>query len=157
MSALSKQRIARSVPQREERGNDMTYTNSISMVAAVVLTASGVALFAAPISAKAPIVVTGDPDRIERRVSYADLNLAAVAGQRSLNRRVTTAISSLCLEATGGLDRNLSSKFNMNKCGHSAWTQARPQIAQAVQRASEIAENGRSNIPPVAISIAIAQ
>jgi UrcA family protein len=135
----------------------MTYSNAVTMAAAVVLTASGVALFAAPISAKAPIVVSGDPDRIVRYVSYADLNLAAAPGERSLHRRVTTEISSLCTEATGGLDRTISSKLNMNKCGRAAWTEARPQIAQAVQRARDIAENGSSNIAPVAISITIAQ
>ena len=39
-------------------------------------------------------------------------------------------------------------------CRKFAWSGARPQMAQAVQRARELALYGTSSIPAVAISIA---
>jgi UrcA family protein len=82
------------------------------------------------------------------RVSYRDLNLAAAHDERILNRRVGNAVRDVC---TG----NISNFYDLNypECASGAWQGARPQIAQAVRRAQEIAATGTSAIPMVAIAI----
>lgn len=95
------------------------------------------------ITARAPY-----PDQLQERVSYADLNLAASEGQRSLQRRVRRATAKVCAPLfSGGPD------IDFNQCRDYAWDGAEPQMAQAFQRATEIALNGRSSIPPVAIAV----
>jgi UrcA family protein len=83
------------------------------------------------------------------RVSYADLNLAAVPDQRILNRRVGGAARDVC----GPNDAASLSDHGFADCVSGAWSGARPQIAMAIQRASEIAQTGTSSIPMVAIAI----
>jgi len=107
---------------------------------------------ATPAVGKEPaVVVVANPDLLTRRITYADLNLASLPGQASLNRRVAYAVSSLCHEATDG-PRSLYSLAN-RLCGESAWKQARPQISAAVDRAGDLALTGTS---PIAAAAGIA-
>ena len=90
------------------------------------------------------------PDDVRTaRVSYRDLNLAAARDERILNRRVGSAVRQVCA------DGNLNYFYDLSypKCASGAWKGARPQIALAVRRAHEIAANGTSDIPLVAIAI----
>jgi UrcA family protein len=86
------------------------------------------------------------------RVSYADLNLAASAGERKLVRRVSDAVKRVCLyrDGTIGLQSN-----GYTICADGAWDGANPQIAQAVQRAKDIAMTGKSSIAAAAITISV--
>ena len=99
------------------------------------------------------VVVRGIPpeDQIRRTVSYRDLNLATSIGERTLSRRVDSAIASVCVEAVGAV---VNEMLEM-KCQHSSWNGARPQIAQAVERAKQMAATGKSSIAAVAITISI--
>jgi UrcA family protein len=90
-----------------------------------------------------------------RHVSFADLNLAAPAGQQTLNRRVDAAVSSLCNEATGGNDGSPAYKYSMISCSDGAWNDARPQIARAVQRSQELASTGHTSILAAALTISL--
>lgn len=137
----------------------MTYARIISMCAALGLTAGTFALIALPAFAKAaPVVVVtapATPDLVRRHISYADLNLASLAGERKLNRRVGNAVGELCLEATGGADGTFTMDIEIRKCTGSAWEQAGPQMNRAVQRAHEIASTGTSSFAATTITISI--
>jgi UrcA family protein len=103
---------------------------------------------------RTPVVVYGheEADVRTERVSYADLNLAASAGERKLVRRVSDAVKRVCLyrDGTIGLQSN-----GYTICADGAWDSANPQIAQAVQRAKDIALTGKSSIAAAAISISV--
>ena len=103
-----------------------------------------------------PIVVQAPPDVVVRHVSYADLNLAAPAGERTLVGRVRTAVNDLCGETTGGSDGSWMKQRTVDRCNNAGWDQARPQISLAVQRAREIAMTGRSSIVAAALTISVA-
>jgi UrcA family protein len=79
-------------------------------------------------------------------VSYADLNLASMKGQTTLNRRVDYAVDSVCAESTISVDY-----YDMHNCKNFAWSGAQPQIDRAIQRAREIASTGSSSIAAAAI------
>ena len=130
----------------------MDYIKLLSACVAVGITGGSFAVVATPVHAKSPIVVVADADIVTRHISYADLNLASSSGEATLHRRVGGGIQSLCLEATGG---DLSFIVNPlgRKCRTSAWNQALPQIALAVQRSHDIALTGASPIAAVAITI----
>jgi len=85
-------------------------------------------------------------DTLTQRVTYADLNLASAAGERTLVRRVGSAVGAVCSPHTYVIDGKICRTF--------AWNGAQPQIDRAVARATQIATNGTSSIPPVAIVIA---
>jgi UrcA family protein len=132
----------------------MKHNKLISAFAAVAITSGVFTLVSSPVFAKdRPVLVVADSDIITRRISYADLNLASVSGQKTLNRRVGGAIHGLCSDATGGEDGNYVTNFSRMKCNKTAWSQARPQIAQATQRARDIAFTGASPIAAAAITI----
>lgn len=135
----------------------MTYSNILSFTGAVAITLGGLFLVAPPASSKAPILVAAPADVVVRHISYADLNLASAPGERTLNRRVGGAVRDLCLEATGGNDGSFSFRYTMHKCNKRAWSDARPQIKRAVQRAQDIAATGTSPIAAVAITIALTE
>jgi UrcA family protein len=103
------------------------------------------------------VVVVAPSDIVTRHISYADLNLAATAGERTLNRRVSGAVSGLCLEALGGRDTSLEFKYSMINCSTATWGQARPQVALAVQRARDIASSGTSPIAAAAITVILSK
>jgi UrcA family protein len=127
----------------------MTYGKAFGLCAA------GAALIAAwPVSG-APVYVIGRSDVVTHHISYADLNLASAAGERTLTTRVRAAVGDVCDEATGPDNGGIEYKFNMHRCSISAWNQARPQMALAVQRAREIAMTGTSSITASALTITL--
>ncbi|HXG81691.1 MAG TPA: UrcA family protein [Sphingomicrobium sp.] len=102
-----------------------------------------------------PVVVYAEPDENVRteRVSFGDLDLATVKGQRILLRRVGSAVNHVC--PYGG-DQIGVQQLGYRLCSDGAWQDARPQIAQAVARAKEIAMTGKSSIAATAITIRVA-
>ena len=135
----------------------MTYSRLLTTRATTAITVAGLVLLAPPASGKSPILVVGPnpEDVVSRHISYADLNLASAAGERALDGRVGTAVSSLCSEATGGDNGSLTGKLLTHRCSNFAWDQARPQISLAVQRAHEFASTGTSSIAAVAITVSL--
>lgn len=131
----------------------LTRLNTTAAVLSGV-TASLLAAVAAPASAQErPVVVYAQPQENVRtvRVSYADLDLTQVRQERKLNLRVAGAVKRVCLyeDRSGLQDRGYYS------CADGAWDGARPQIAQAVARAKDIALNGKSSIAMAAITISV--
>jgi UrcA family protein len=135
----------------------MDYVRAISFCTAVAITSGALFIMGSPVFGRtAPITVTAPWEEVVvRHVSYADLNLASAPGQQMLNRRVNSAVSDLCNEATGGPDGSVSFKFSMMKCSSEAWNGARPQIDRAVQRARDIAYTGTSALAAAAIIISL--
>lgn len=129
----------------------MNYNNILAMGAAIVITAWTYAMTASAALAQEPppVVLTAPEELVIRHITYEDLNLASAAGERTLNHRVETGVTSLCTEITGGYA--VSPTFEMIACRRTAWNQARPQISQAVQRANGIA----STQAPLTAAIAI--
>jgi UrcA family protein len=136
----------------------MNYIRAISLCAAITITSGGLFLVGTPAFGRSgPILVTGaQPEEIVvRHVSYADLNLAVEAGQRTLDRRVGSAVTSLCTEALGGNDGGTSFRYSMIHCSNGAWNDARPQMARAIQRAQELALTGQTAIAATALVISL--
>ena len=114
--------------------------------AAVIVGAAGAALAQPPEGAT--VIGQRAEEGMSARVSYRDLNLASLAGEQTLNRRVGGAARFVCEPGPAALnDRGFSD------CVTYAWKGAKPQIALAVQRAHEIAMTGTSSIPLVAIAV----
>jgi UrcA family protein len=130
----------------------MEYIKFLSACVAVGITGGSFAIVATPVQAKS-IVVVADADIVTRHITYADLNLASSPGEVTLNQRLGGAIKSLCLEATGGADASFVPNVWNRKCRTSAWSQARPQVSQAVSRARDSALTGTSSVAAVAITI----
>jgi UrcA family protein len=131
----------------------MRYAKALSISAAFALS---IFAPATPAAAKDKIVVTAPPSEVVvRRVSFADLNLATPAGEQSLNSRVGYAVNDLCDDITGGSNGSLTMNQYLRKCSASAWGQARPQMARAIQRAHDIAETGTSTITAAALTISL--
>jgi UrcA family protein len=128
----------------------MKYPKAFSLCAAIAVTATTPAF-----SRSAPVFVIAPADLVTRHVSYADLNLASIAGERALDRRVGTAVTDLCLDATGGNDGSPKFKMSMIRCSGEAWSGARPQMTRAVQRARDIAATGSSSIAATALVISL--
>lgn len=101
-----------------------------------------------------PVIVYGEQSENVRteRVSYADLDLATAEDQQILNGRVSGAVKRVCLyrDSIGHMFES-----NYDNCADGAWDDARPQIAQAVARARDIALNGKSSIAAAAITIRV--
>ena len=145
-------------PLGDGKGRKMNYARAITLCAAIAITSGGIFLAAAPAFGRSgPILVTGAPPEeiVVRHVSYADLNLAVEAGQKTLNRRVGSAVNSLCDEALGGNDGSTAFRYSMVRCTHGAWNDARPQIARAVMRAQELALTGQTSIAATALVISL--
>jgi UrcA family protein len=125
-------------------------------VAAVLSGVTASLLVAASASAaqQGPVVVYAEPDNARtERVTYADLDLADRSDQRKLNHRVSGAVKRVCLfeNSRSGLQ-----DLGYYGCADDAWDGAKPQIAQAVQRAKDIAMTGQSSIAATAITINVA-
>ena len=135
----------------------MSYRRTKSLCAGLGIGLAGLVFVASPALGKEPIIVKApeSEDIAIRRISYADLNLASLAGEQTLNRRVRNEVTSLCTEIAGNQDDKLSSAID--RCHGYAWIQARPQIANAVQRAREIATTGTSALSAAAITFSIPQ
>lgn len=107
-----------------------------------------------PALARVPhVVVTASPDRLITHVRYDDLNLATATGQGALQHRLGGAINQLCERAMGQDRGSTLLRPAMVRCSKSAWDEARPQVANAVQRARDIALTGSSPIQAAAIQI----
>src|SRR4051794_27642245 len=89
----------KALPKKRTRAQ-MNYGKILSLCSAVAITAAGLVVMTSPAFAKAPVVVTAPApeDLVVRRITYADLNMASAAGERTLNRRVGGAVDSLCSE-----------------------------------------------------------
>jgi UrcA family protein len=100
-------------------------TPSIIVVAAFALPAGAQAL-----AQTSPIVVQSDAP--VAAVSYADLNIAAAAGRRALEGRVSLAAQDLCVESgrTSVVD-----SMAQRRCFSLAMSRARADIDLAVARA----------------------
>jgi len=100
-----------------------------------------------------PVVVYAE--RLENartaRVSYADLDLSQARHEQKLNMRVGSAVKRVCLFES----RRAAQGSGYYVCADEAWDGARPQIAQAVTRAREIAQTGKSSIAATAITIRV--
>ena len=101
-----------------------------------------------------PVVVYADQAENTRseRVSYADLNLATAKGEKRLLGRVSGAVKRVCLFGDSHIGLQDRDYYD---CSDYAWDRARPQIAQAVARAREMAANGQSSIAATAITISV--
>lgn len=117
-----------------------------STALALIVGAAGAAISAPP--QQATVVGQRFDEGISTTVSYRDLNLASMEGERTLNRRVGGAARFVCEPGAAAInDRDFSD------CISYAWKGAKPQIALAVQRARELAMTGTSSIPLVAIAV----
>lgn len=92
---------------------------------------SGLALcYAAPAAAQEPVFVYGEAlSANSERVTFADLKLASLSGQKRLHKRVGGAIERVCdldLGRDGLQDRGYYA------CADAAWGSAAPQIAEAI-------------------------
>lgn len=125
------------------------------MSAAVSVSVAFLSVIGSPALAKSrPILVNAPPDEvITRSISYADLNLAVPAGERSLMGRVGSAVNGLCSEVAGGPDRSFVVGLSTTRCVSATWQQVRPQIDLALQRAREIASNGQAGVAATALII----
>ena len=101
-----------------------------------------------------PAVVYGEESENFRteRVDFSDLDLGTQYGERQLNRRVAATVRNVCLTDFSGSALQAADFY---RCSGSAWAGARPQIAQAIARARDIAMNGKSSIAAAAITIRI--
>ena len=108
-------------------------SSSVALVGSIMATSIVLALSAGPAAARENIVITS-PQQTEltrtQRVSYRDLNLATVQGERALTRRVSGAVQDVCFH-------DGEHPFVQNVCKRSAWNNARPQMASAIERARE--------------------
>ena len=102
-----------------------------------------------------PVVVYGEPQEGLRseRVTYADLDLRQRGHERQLNRRVAGAVKRVCLYESHSARQDIG----YDRCSDDAWGDARPQIAQAVARATEMALTGKSSIAATAITISVGE
>ena len=99
-----------------------------------------------------PVVVYATPDENTRseRVSYADLDLAQKRDEQTLRLRVAKAVKRVCVFDDGHIGLQDRGYYN---CASGAKAGAEPQIAQAVERARQIAMTGSSSIAAAAITI----
>lgn len=96
---------------------------------AMALSLVGVAGASAARPLQETVVVKGeriDPE-LQRRVSYADLNLAFRPGQKILAARIRNTANGLCWDLNG--------PFNNDRCTSDAVLSAKDQVAAAVDRA----------------------
>src|SRR5690348_7660442 len=100
--------------------------------AAVPVVLGGLSLSVPGVAREGPVLVVANADTVTRHINYADLDLASLTGKSALNRRLGGAINSLCLETTGGGTFSFLPNVETRKCQASAWSQADPQVAQAV-------------------------
>jgi UrcA family protein len=135
----------------------MNYARALAACGASLVAAVAIGVTASPAHSSPPgalVVVANPADYVIRHVTYADLNLASAPGERTLNRRVSYAVTDLCNEALGEPSSS-SNTFAYKECTGGAWHGADPQIAAAVQRAHEIAATGTSSIAVSAITISV--
>ena len=109
---------------------------------------AGLSAAATDVHAKSPrtIVVQAVDPALQRRVSYADLDLAKKSGQGVLHGRISYTARDLCLDING---------FDDGTCQKFAIDSTRDQVKAAIARA-ERQMAGLTVGPPIAISMVIA-
>jgi UrcA family protein len=136
----------------------MRKRTTLSTLAAASVTAAGLFLPLSSATAKErPVIVQAPTELVVRHVSYADLDLALPLGKATLQDRVGFAIEDVCTEANQFDNGSFDFKSGLKTCSNIAWNDARPQIDRAVERATQIAATGTSNIAAAAITIATAR
>jgi UrcA family protein len=121
--------------------------------AAALVAASSLALD--PAVARPPVIVTANTEIPTRQVSFADLNLASAAGQRTLEGRVRVAALDACADS-GWTNGSRDESAGFRQCRSDSMNRARPAMTAAVQRARELASTGRSSIASAAtISLSV--
>ena len=100
------------------------------------------------------VTVTAPSDVLVERVTHADLNLAQAPARRLLMKRVGSAVHRVC--SPGRFDGGLALSEQMG-CEQAAWDEAKPQIALAVQRSTQLAQNGVTTLPEVALVVSAGQ
>lgn len=135
----------------------MRHVKLLSFSTVVCVSVASLSVLGSPALAKGrPILVNAPAEEVvTRHIGYADLNLAAAAGEQALMGRVDSAVNVLCDEAQGGRDRSFMFNLAQTRCVRATWEQARPQIDLALQRAREIASTGKSSIAAAALTIAV--
>lgn len=136
----------------------MRHVKPLSFSAVFCVTVASLSVLGSPAVAKGrPILVNAPAEEevVARHIGYADLNLAAAAGEQALIVRVDSAVNGLCDEAQGGRDRSFMFNLAQTRCVRATWEQARPQIDLALQRAREIASTGKSSIAAAALTITV--
>ena len=99
------------------------------------------ACVAGPAVARDGIVITGPEAEVVTRsqqVPFGDIDLTTRQGERELTHRVAVAVRDVCSEPN-------EHALALLPCKRSAWRGARPQMASAIQRATEnpqMAQNG---------------
>lgn len=121
---------------------------SIALAAGFAMTAAG----ASASMPQGPVTVVAPTDALVERVNHADLNLSTASDRRQLTHRVGAAVHRVC--NPGRFDTGLSQP-EQTGCEAAAWDDVKPQMALAVQRATQIARNGFSTIPEVALTVAL--
>lgn len=117
-------------------------TRSAAVLAGVA--ASLVLTGSSALAQQSLIVVTAPPPAYPRvltvqRVGYWDLNLATPAGAEILASRVGRAVETVCLRDQGRW-YGLSDPGYLH-CTAAAWQRARPQMAEAIYEARQLAYN----------------
>lgn len=110
----------------------------------------GVGLTAAATGADAKprpgdVTVTAVDPELQRKVSYADLNLAVKPHQRVLKYRIAFTASDLCRDING---------YDDGSCRRFAINSTKDQVARAIERA-ERKMAGLAVGPPIAITMVI--
>lgn len=150
--------VARALLEERRIGVAMDYRKAIAICGAALVTAVALGTAALAVDARsAPAGLISRPsgrDLGTRRITYADLDLASVPGERKLNRRVGGAIRSLCSEAAR-FDGTVEANNLMSQCHGVVWQQARPQIDRAVQRARGVASTRAPLMASAAIVLAV--
>ena len=131
------------------------YESSLTLLAAVLTSATLVASTAMAAVQTEPVVITGPlaADQFSKVVSFADLSLARADDQRRLNHRVSSAVKDVCAVNDYYATRTLTSYSQFLECSEVAWCGARPQIAAAILRAGAQLAGGGSEVASTAIIV----
>lgn len=78
------------------------------------------------------VPASAEPESRSAVVRVTDLNLADPAGEKTLRRRVSFALTQVCGDAA---DRNLAARSPIRACRTEAMAKAKPQIEMAVASA----------------------
>ena len=97
-----------------------------------------------------PVVVYGEQNQLNtERVPYGDLDLSAGAGRKLLYARVGKAVRNVCDFDAAAI------VVDYRSCSTAAWKDARPQIAEALDRAGQLALAGAPTTSAAALTINI--
>lgn len=128
----------------------------VARISAAVLSGVTASLLVSAATAQAaqdgPVVVYAGPQEGLRteRVSYRDLDLAVASDQKTLHRRVGTAVRHVCIDSN-----QYQARVDpiYRACANDSWANARPQISRAIERAEQLASRGESSVAAGAILI----